>query len=152
MELKVLAEITKFSALQKKISSSIPKRNKHVKKPRKERNYYGKKRGEIAETEILNAKTPRNNEEIGLMPMNPSAHPSLYYKRRRLNSILAFYHWPSIELSIESSYLKIDEKVMCAQIKTITVSYTISKFWYWSSPFQKEKQNSSQLLLIISHA
>ena len=37
-----------------------------------ERNYYSKKR-ERAETKMLNAKTPRNNEEEkGLVLINPS--------------------------------------------------------------------------------
>lgn len=38
-----------------------------------ERNYYSKKRRERAETKMLNAKTPRNNdEEKGLVLINPS--------------------------------------------------------------------------------
>ena len=37
------------------------------------RNYYSKKRRERAETKMLNAKTPRNNEEgKGLVLINPS--------------------------------------------------------------------------------
>lgn len=51
-----------------------------------ERNYYEKER---AETKMLNAKTPRNNDEKRVCDINKSAS---IFRVGRFNSFLSFYH------------------------------------------------------------